>query len=61
MFSPHNLNFPRASNVALLEIGKSNEGFDREYDSQVVMNMAPRYLRMSEAEISKEERYKETK
>ena len=56
MFSPHNLNFPRASNVALLEISKFSEGVDREYDGQAVMKMAPHYLRKSEAEISREGR-----
>ncbi len=54
MFSPQNLNFPRASNVALLEVDKFSGGLDREDVSQAVMKMAPHYLRKSEAEISKE-------
>ena len=56
MFSPVNLNAPKASNVALAEIGKFKEGLDSEYMHNQVMNMAPQYLRKSEAEISKQGR-----
>ena len=56
MFSPFNLNAPRASNVALAEIDKFKEGFDSKYIADEVMKMAPHYLRKSEAEISKQGR-----
>ena len=56
MFSPLNMNFPRASSVALSEIGKFEEDRDNNYECDELMNLAPRYLRKSEAEISKERR-----
>jgi len=56
MFSPINTNFPRASNLALSEIGKFKEGRDNKYIYDEIMNLTPHYLRKSEAEISKEER-----
>jgi len=56
MFSPININFPRASNLALSEIGKFNEDRDNKYVYDQIMNLAPHYLRKSEAEISKEGR-----
>lgn len=56
LFSPVNMNFPRASNVALAEIGKFKEELDNKYVHKDVMNLAPHYLRKSEAEISKDER-----
>ncbi len=56
MFCPLNLNAPRASNVALAEIDKFIEGFDSKDVADEVMNMAPHYLRKSEAEISKQGR-----
>jgi len=56
MFSPINTNFPRASNLALSEIGKFKEDRDNKYIYDEIMNLTPHYLRKSEAEISKEER-----
>lgn len=56
MFSPFNLNAPKASNVALAEIYKFKEGLDSDDIHNQVMNMAPHYLRKSEAEISKQRR-----
>jgi len=56
MFSPINTNFPRASNLALSEIGKFKEDRDNKYIYDEIMNLAPHYLRKSEAEISKEGR-----
>lgn len=56
MFSPININFPRASNLALSEIGKFKEDRDNKYVLDGIMNLAPHYLRKSEAEISKEGR-----
>lgn len=56
MFSPINTNFPRASNLALSEIGKFKEDRDNKYLYDEIMNLAPHYLRKSEAEISKEGR-----
>lgn len=54
MFSPTNLNSPKASNLALSEIGKFKQGWDSKDINNEVMNIAPHYLRKSEAEISKE-------
>lgn len=56
MFSPMNLNSPRASNLVLSEISKFKQGWDSKDINNEVMNMAPHYLRKSEAEISKEGR-----
>ncbi|MEX1000024.1 MAG: tRNA (adenosine(37)-N6)-threonylcarbamoyltransferase complex dimerization subunit type 1 TsaB [Thermodesulfobacteriota bacterium] len=56
MFSPINTNSPRASNLALSEIGKFKEDRDNKYIYDEIMNLAPHYLRKSEAEISKEGR-----
>ena len=56
MFSPVNINFPRASNLVLSEIGKFKEDRDNSYLCNEIMNLAPHYLRKSEAEISKEGR-----
>lgn len=56
LFSPININFPRASNLALSEIGKFKEDRDNKYVLDGIMNLAPQYLRKSEAEISKEGR-----
>lgn len=56
MFCPLNLNAPRASNVALAEIGKFKEEIDSINVADQVMKMAPQYLRKSEAEISKQGR-----
>ena len=59
MFSPLNMNFPRASCTALSEIGKFKEGRDNKSEWDELMNLAPHYLRKSEAEISKEGRSNE--
>jgi tRNA threonylcarbamoyladenosine biosynthesis protein TsaB len=56
LFSPINMNFPRASSVALSEIGKIKEDRDNKYVLSETMNLAPQYLRKSEAEITKEGR-----
>ncbi len=56
MFSPVNINFPRAPNLVLSEIGKFKEDRDNSYLCNEIMNLAPHYLRKSEAEISKEGR-----
>ena len=59
MFSPLNMNFPRASCTALSEIGKFKEDRDNKSEWDELMNLAPHYLRKSEAEISKEGRSNE--
>ena len=59
MFSPLNINFPKASCAALSEIGKFKEDRDNKYERDELMNLAPHYLRKSEAEISKEGRLNE--
>ena len=56
LFSPINMNFPRASSVALSEIGKIKEDRDNKCVLSETMNLAPQYLRKSEAEITKEGR-----
>ncbi len=56
LFSPHNMNFPRASCQALLVIDKFKEGLDNKSQWDGIMNLAPHYLRKSEAEISKDGR-----
>ncbi len=56
MFTPLNLNSPRASNVALAEVSKFKEGLDNKSVLDEVINMAPHYLRKSEAEILKQGR-----
>lgn len=56
MFSSVNTNIPRASNVALSEIGKLREDRDNKYAHSDTMILAPHYLRKSEAEISKDGR-----
>lgn len=56
MFSPINVNFPRASNLALSEIGEFDEDMDNNLVYKKIMSLTPQYLRKSEAEISKEGR-----
>lgn len=56
MFSPININFPRASNLVLSEIGKFNEDMDNNLVNEKIMSLTPQYLRKSEAEISKQGR-----
>jgi len=56
MFSPVNINFPRASNLVFSEIGKFTGDRDNKYVYSEIMNLAPQYLRKSEAEISKDGR-----
>jgi len=56
IFSPLNMNFPRASCAALSVIDKFKEGLDNKLERDELMNLAPHYLRKSEAEISKEGR-----
>lgn len=56
LFSPLNMNFPRASCAVLSVIDKLKEGLDKKSEWDELMNLAPHYLRKSEAEISKEGR-----
>ena len=56
MFAPVNINFPRASNLVFSEIGKFKGDRDNKYVYNDIMNLAPQYLRKSEAEISKDGR-----
>ncbi len=47
LFCPVNLNYSRASGVAILGLNKLNQGLEDD-----LQTLAPEYLRMSEAEIS---------
>ncbi|MEM7007912.1 MAG: tRNA (adenosine(37)-N6)-threonylcarbamoyltransferase complex dimerization subunit type 1 TsaB [Thermodesulfobacteriota bacterium] len=56
MFTPLNLNYPRASNVALSVIDKFKANLDSNNLYDELMSAAPHYMRKSEAEISRQER-----